>query len=159
MTRVCIHSKYLKESSLADWELMILQNPREENSLDHLLPGGENIPSNSVFFLAQYVSFLLNFQLFHIFKFSLVPSHLSDSFYLLPFSLLFLLLFLPFCCPLGCFSLCLPLFFFPSSLSPSHPPESAYRSWGSLSPVAPGGPWLVTNYPMALLFLFCLINL
>lgn len=48
--------------------------------------GGENILSNSVFFLAQYVSFLPHFQLCHIFKFSLLPLHLSDSFYLFPFS-------------------------------------------------------------------------
>lgn len=86
MKRLSIPCKYLKESSLADWELRILQNPREENLLDQLLPGWENIPSNSVFFLARYVSHLLHFQLFHIFKFYLLPLHLSDSFYLFHFS-------------------------------------------------------------------------
>lgn len=50
---------------------MILQNPREENSLDQLLPVWENIPINSVLFLDQYVSFLLHFQLFHIFLYFL----------------------------------------------------------------------------------------
>lgn len=85
MTRISIHCKYLKDSSLADWELTILHKPRGENSLDQLLPGRGNIPRNSVSFLAQYVSFLLNFQLFLILKFSLLPLHLSDSFHLFPF--------------------------------------------------------------------------
>lgn len=86
MTRISIHCKYLKESCLTDWELMILQNPREENSLDQLLPVWGNMHSNSFFFLAHYVSFLLHFQLFLIFKISLLPLHLSDSLYLFPFS-------------------------------------------------------------------------
>lgn len=159
MTRDSIHCKYSGESSLADWEVDDPAVPNRGKFTGSALTWvGKTVPI-IVVFLSQYVS--------HLFpsSSSFTSFSLLRSLYLFPF----LLTYLPsphFC--LCCYSshllsswliLSLPLFFFTSFLFPSHLPESACRSWDSLSPVAPGGPWLVTNYPMALLFLFCLINL